>query len=416
MAWLKKLGFAENPFYLYPVPADEKAIRQGFIDRLKELSNADDFVQLRKGKLLVLGRRGEGKSSLLNVFEFKAMQLGKLIIRVDISKTREKEMFLESLLREIQIKIASISDDKKEELDKKLEDLEVIKRKKTKKIKSAAEIEGKIGALLASIRGKIAAEGTKGEEIEYYIAPRIRRLEGIFNEFLPLLFTSFEGILICDNLEKLSLKDFKRFLIDTVQTLPDNILFVTTGDLTKIDAQTLDKCYDVFDIPIMMEKIDKASELRQFIDGRLKAYSLDQPPKISVDQKSIEALMDRTDGNLRECFRYCFFALQKSKTDISDSMITEAIIQCDRPRFEVLDELDKKILITVASLTEADAKTILETIKTEEMDVSTLRRRLDNIANSGFIRKTQIKGERAYRVLYKVPKSVQSALIKYVGE
>ena len=185
-------------------------------------------------------------------------------------------------------------------------------------------------------------------------------------------------------------------------------MFVTTGDLTEIDSQTLKKCYDVFDIPVMMEKIDTASKLRQFIDGRIKAYSIEGIPRIAIDQKAIEALMDRTEGNLRECFRYCFFALQKFKTDIDESLITEAILECDRPRFEVLDELDRRILGTLASLSEADVAEIHEKLKPEVVDVSTLRKRLDSLIGSGFVRKRPIKTGRTYRLFYNVPKTLQS--------
>ena len=129
MSWLEELGFSENPFYLGPVPATESAIKLGFINRKKDLENIDDFAQLKKGKLLLLGRRGEGKSSLLNVFEYKSRRLGKFILKVDIQKTNKPEKFLEAILNEVQSQISSIPENNQKELMEKLEDLNVIKRK-----------------------------------------------------------------------------------------------------------------------------------------------------------------------------------------------------------------------------------------------------------------------------------------------
>jgi predicted ABC-class ATPase len=65
--WLGRLGFRDNPFFQDPVPPDQSAMKAAFIDREDEKKKIVRFVDIPKGRLLILGRTGEGKSSLLNV-------------------------------------------------------------------------------------------------------------------------------------------------------------------------------------------------------------------------------------------------------------------------------------------------------------------------------------------------------------
>lgn len=60
-SWLEDLGFTENPFYLDPVPPDDDSINKGFIDRKDEQQIIQSIAELKKYRLLVLGRTGEGK-------------------------------------------------------------------------------------------------------------------------------------------------------------------------------------------------------------------------------------------------------------------------------------------------------------------------------------------------------------------
>src|ERR1700693_725555 len=98
MSWLQELGFIQNPFYLESVPIGENKIEKGFINRQKEIDQINDFAQAEQGKLLLLGHTGEGKSSLLNVFECTSKRLQKIVLRVDIQKANSEEKFLEALL------------------------------------------------------------------------------------------------------------------------------------------------------------------------------------------------------------------------------------------------------------------------------------------------------------------------------
>jgi putative ribosome biogenesis GTPase RsgA len=76
MSWLQKLGLTEDPFYLDPVAAKSTEIERGFINREDERKMIDAFVVLPRGRRFVIGHRGQGKSSILNVLECKALDMG----------------------------------------------------------------------------------------------------------------------------------------------------------------------------------------------------------------------------------------------------------------------------------------------------------------------------------------------------
>jgi hypothetical protein len=114
---------------------------------------------------------------------------------------------------------------------------------------------------LASIRGKLTIDDKEKQEVEFFVAPRIQKLEGIFNYFLPVLFKDVHVSLICDNLEKLTETDFDRFLEHIVQSLPSYIVFITTGDISRGTGRNLRKLYAVFDIIVMMDGLKTVTDL-----------------------------------------------------------------------------------------------------------------------------------------------------------
>jgi hypothetical protein len=404
MSWLQELGFTQNPFYLEPVPIGENKIEKGFINRQQEINQINDFAQSEQGKLLLLGHTGEGKSSLLNVFECTSNKFNKIVLRVDIQKANSKEKFIEALLTEVQQKLNLIPKSNQQDLNKQLSELNIVKRKKGDEFKVGTELESKIGAVLASIRGKLSIEAKEKQEVEFYIAPRIQKLEGIFNYFLPVLFKPLKVTLICDNLEKLSEIDFERFIERIVHSLPSNVVFITTGDISRGTSKNLKNLYNAFDIIVMMNHLNTVEELRRFIDGRIVSYAINGVPKIAIDDSAIATLLDRANGNLRECFRYCFYALQKYRKSIDEPMISQAILDVDKPRFELLDDLDKKIMCTLATSHKIILKEISEEL-VDEASFSTIRDRLDNLSSIGLVKKKLEKKGRIYFWTYKLPKT-----------
>lgn len=403
--WLGQLGFTENPFYLEPVSADSQVIGKGFINRKKERSSAEDFAQLNEGKLLILGSVGEGKSSLLNLLQYNAENAGKFALRIDLLKAETTETFIEALLTELQRNTDSIPKASKDKLDGKLDDLEISTKRAKKGTKIASSFEGKLGALIAYVKGRVSGEQVKEEEIEYYVPPRIRRLQGIVEQVLPAIFDSASAILLCENLEKLPMSGFKTWVEQTVNLLPKHILLAATANVCDLDSGTLKMCYDNFSVTLQMESIDKSAKLGEFIDGRMVNYSKAAKPPIRFDEGAITALLDRTGGNLRESFRYCYSALQKFKGDVGEDMMEEAIGDVDAPKFAVLSETDKGLLSLLSSERPSTLDDILKDFKGEE-GRDTVRKRLDGLVASGLVKKAFVKSGRAYKVTYAVPKTV----------
>jgi polyhydroxyalkanoate synthesis regulator phasin len=407
--WLEELGFASNPFYLDPVPSEKDSITKDYVDRLKEGKMAHDFMELRSGKLIILGKVGEGKSSLLNLMDVNAEESGKLVMRIDIQQARTKELFIEAVLTEAMRNADKIPDKQKTKLRVALDELQIVRKKGAKAERLAASIEGKLGAVLAYLKAKIGAEETKVEEIEYYVPPRLRKLEGIASTVLPVIFDSVQVAVLCDNLEKLPDSEFKEFLRELITALPTNILLVVTANITELEPQTLERCYQAFDVPLLMDKIDSLEKLAEFIDGRMIKHSLDGKLSIRFERDAIALLLDRTGGNLRETFRYCLFALQRFKTDIKEAMMLEAIRDCDAPRFEVFSETDKKLLKYLATEESISLQEIFLALKKDEgvKTKDALRKRLDNLAVLQFVRKELVKSGRTYIVTYSLPKTLK---------
>jgi hypothetical protein len=410
--WLEELGFAENPFFLEPVPADERVIAKGFIDRDRERDFVRDFAQLKEGKLLIFGSIGEGKSSILNLLQSDAEKIGKLVLRINLLETETPETFIESLLTELHKNASAIPKENREKLDKSLDELRISAKTEKRGSKTASSIEGKLGAVIAHIKGQISGEKINEKEIEYYVPPRIRRLEGIVEQVLPAIIESTTPVLLCENLEKLPNELFEKWVKHTVNLLPKHVLLAATANICDLDPSTLKMCYDSFSVTLQMEKINEAAKLKEFVQGRMANYSNKTRPLIRFDDGTITALLDRSDGNLRECFRYCYSALQKFKRDIDKDMIENAMADVDAPRFQVLNETDRELLSLLSSGEQMTLDEILNDF-TGEGGRDAVRKRLDGLAVSGLLKKTLVKSGRTHKVTYAVRKTVGEIWTKY---
>ena len=185
-----------------------------------------------------------------------------------------------------------------------------------------------------------------------------------------------------------------------------------TANITELQPKAVERCYEVFDVPILMERIDSPEKLAEFIEGRMAKHARMGKAPIHFDGKSLEFPLDRTGGNLRESFRYCLFALQRSKGDVKGSVMLEAIRDCDAPRFEVLNETDRKVLDFFVREEEVSLEQAFLALRKSE-DIETkdaLRKRLDNLATIGFVRKVLVKRGRTRVVKYSLPNTLKRIL------
>jgi hypothetical protein len=130
-------------------------------------------------------------------------------------------------------------------------------------------------------------------------------------------------------LKKIPEAQFLEFVTRVIAGLPNNVNIAATANITELQPKAVERCYGVFDVPILMERIDSPEKLAEFIEGRMAKHARMGKAPIHFAGKSLEFPLDRTGGNLRESFRYCLFALQRSKGDVKGSVMLEAIRDCD---------------------------------------------------------------------------------------
>jgi hypothetical protein len=414
--WYEDLGFAENPFFLDPVPADIDTMENVFVNRDRERETIAKFAQERRGKLIVFGRTGEGKSSLLNFLEYQAKLQNKGVIKVDGTKLTDKEAFVEELLHQIELKTEALSNDAKKKLKEKMEDLAIIELRKTETAKQAYGVEAKLRALIVSIAGKAEVEEGKGEEKTYYITPRMTKLERIVSELIPAVLEDMPTVIIADNLEKSSQGQFRTFLTDVSGLVPGNALFITTGIVTETDSETMHKCYDIFNTVLLMDPLDSAEKLKEFIERRIEGHCKNGHKPPALGQGVIELLLDRANGNLRETFRYCYCAFQKFGRRVSDATMLKAMQEVDAPRFAVMSEPELRTLSILAEGSDNTVKKVAEALSETEgkVEIETTRSRLEKLVDQGFASKKKVRiTGRAYESVYAVPKTVKTILDRW---
>jgi hypothetical protein len=387
-------------------------MEKGFIDREKERTQIENLVNQRSGKLVLFGGTGEGKSSLLNYMEYLTTQGNRKVIKIEGTKLVNKELFVEELLHQVELKIGELPDELREKLKKKLEELNIIELREKKTSKEHIGLEGKLFSLISMITGKYSLEEGKEAEKEYYVTPRIVKLERIVSELLPTIFEEIPILVVADNLEKCSKEGFHSFLTEVANLVPVNVLLITTGSLADVDSRTIQKCYDVFDFVLQMDLLNTKEKLKGFVVGRMNAYCKTGHNPPDFDDKAVELLLNRTGGNLRETFRYCSWALQKFKKDISEPMMLEAMAEVDAPRFQVMDEYDQKIISILAQGLDNTAAKMTATFceAVDSISLEAMRDRLEKLVELWFASRRTIKAGNTYATAYNVLESVKMIL------
>jgi hypothetical protein len=402
-----------NPFFLEPVPPDRTLIKRAFIDRDEENLKIERFVSLRARRLLILGRMGEGKSSLLNVAEQAAKehmpQNGILCLRIDGLGITDIDKMLEVLLHHLQRDLERLDEKRRSELAKAVKelDIEVVSEEEREKIEGS--VEAGVGGLIATLRAKVTGQIATGRKVVYRPRGAVRT-ETILEDILPSLFNQLQTLIVFDNTEKLGPHLFRN-AIEALDRLPRNILCIATGDSQEIGRSNMDLCYKVFDDFCPMKAVDEDA-IAEFVNGRLTSFSIDRKPKVRIQNDALKGLFERTRGNLRETFRYCYGALESSaNADVSKPvvitrpMVVKAIADVDAPRFAALDEYDTFLMKTIAK---SSGSTVDQLIRRslhveDKADRVTTRDRLETLRASGLLEKQMSKKGRTYVAEYGLP-------------
>jgi len=414
--WLTNLGFRGNPFFQEPIPPDSRIIKAAFIDRQDEIERLTRFIGLPAGRFLLLGRTGEGKSSLLNLAEEMATRSSILPIRIDGSVSSTLERILEMLLHLLQVKLESLDEKKRSELARAVKELDVEEVGEEEASKIEGTIEAGLGGLIATLKAKVGA-GIENRRKVIYRPKVLVRNERILEEILPSLFNQLRVIIILDNTEKLDEKSF-HIIVEAIDLLPRNALCIATGNYEDIGQANMNFCYKVFDTLCQMKAVDEPA-LSQFIIGRTKSFAINGKPKVQWEPEAITCLFERTRGNLRETFRYCYSALESCANNngtksisLTRRTVITAIADVDAPRFAALDETDKLLMATIARSGRATMEVLQEELSgiDEAGSVATIRRRLDSLQASGLVTKDILKRGRTRVAEYSTPSVVIEAV------
>jgi len=215
-----------------------------------------------------------------------------------------------------------------------------------------------------------------------------------------------EIIIISDDLDKLDEFHFVKFMDEVISPLSD-ILFLTTAQRIHLsDIKIASKLNKTCDYPLLIDPIDSVEKLREFVDGRIGAYSKGKP-KIKIEDNIMEIILDRTQGNLRETFRILSKLIEG---EITKSNLVKTIKALDKWKIQSLDEINKKILDVLLTKGELEAKEIVKYLK-ELKDERAVKNRLDDLVQLGiafkFVGKVRGRGR---KTTYKVPSILRDVI------
>jgi len=357
--WFAERGFTKNPFSLEPISVEE-ADSKSFIDRSEAKEDIRKFIQERAGAIIVISEIGVGKSSIMNLTEKLAKNIGKIVFRLDPRNYTEKISFLAALVKQVDFNIP---------------------------------------------KDKISE--TEKYAFTNFLVNKEQDLQ-ILLDNLESLFNKNPSILIMDDLDKLNFKKHVDFIKEIIDLLPKNLQIITTGDINQIlpSRKTVSILYQIFDFPILLEEINSIEILREFVYGRMNAYAF-KIDNLKFDDEIFQILLDRTCGNLREVFRYLSHLLRLGNYYKEDLM--NIIIKVDSIRLYSLDLTDKIILKFLAEEPKS-IKDISSHLQKSGIGLSKpmIRFRLDELHQNCWVYKNKLKDSK--KIIYSAPKMITEIL------
>jgi len=408
-SFYNELSLEDDPFYTNPVGYREEDAK-GFINRDEQLRELERFMQKKSGSLIIIGDVGVGKSSFLKRAHYLALKSNKVIFEIDVEKFSDNVAFLNELMDKIK---SSFEKDKlkinkgaKESLKEKLMDLEI--EEMTDGQSESKSDKADIGAdiKILGIKKTVEKKKTSAEDKKLFISKRLERIKKFMGAVSDCL-DEISVILIADNLDKLDENKFEHFISNVVKLIPHNILFLTSGNIGQLKKQeTVKIVKETFHLPLYFPSIKTADELTTFVNGRITNYSFENKPRISFGEPIYGALLERTNGNLRNVFQYLSKFLLKSnpaeivdKPVINKGAIISVIKEYDQFMKDALEDRDFELLGLLSDYGELDLYSMFDKIKersklektslilngNKEKAVEFLRKRCDSLYCSGWI-------------------------------
>ncbi|MEW6096860.1 MAG: P-loop NTPase fold protein [bacterium] len=403
MDWLEDLGFVGNPFFLEPIDSSLK----GFVNRTKEKDSLEKCIITRRGKYILVGSIGLGKTSLLNIMEGYSKDNGFMIIKTDFLHQQSKEDFYNQLIKGLEDIVEKYPKIKKK-IEKMLEKTQIISRRKKKGAKTKPEVSSKISAILIEFAAKVIGESEETEDIEFFVPPYLQQAIDVFNESTKIITDEKPLIIISDNLDKLTPEAFNTILKSIIDALPTHLVFLTTGNYTHLSLENVALAQNVFDLNIDIPEIETTAQIREFVDGRMMAFSKNTSVSpIHFPNDVLNLLLEKTKGNLRETFRYCFGAIVEYGNQISRDNMIKTIKTIDATLLKNVDERDKDIL---KNMKEEKTYTLSQLSQIANIHKKTLWGRIKNLIQLNLIFKESAGKGRGKEDRYYIPAVIKEII------
>ena len=386
--YFEKFDLIDNPFYSEPI-SEFEASPKGFINREKYIDKISMLIDDGKGSLKLVGDVGIGKTSLLNRAKFLARKNGYVVVDIDANKNYNFIPFYSALIAEFMKSLKNmgmISNFKEDEY----RDLEKIVTRRMVKIQESFPKR-------------------KLEMIKHALA------------YLDDLFTKTKCIIIADDSDKLSIKNFKKF-ISHLKNLPKNVVFISTAHSTHLTEGLISQVQTIYDHYLTLEPINNAEELSKYVNGRILNYSKGEP-KLLLGRPVFDVLFERTRGNLREAFRYLrmlfhFIGLEQWEyPELTDTHIKNIIREEDSTILKSLKPLDNALLniLSNKSIKEMNISEITKKVNSKQnaqYAKHEIRKRLDHLSWINIVFKKQVSGSKQHKLVYFIPKILSEILVK----
>jgi hypothetical protein len=380
LGWIEdKWGFSENPFSIKELSSKEE-IERLFVNRSMELRQLVNGLDSSNGGVVygISGKRGSGKSTVLNKSLSEMRKRGNIALVVRTSGNYSEEDYLKKILTDICDQLdGNLSETLKKEVMRLKANL-LYDEKVTKGNTSEASIRASIKASLLSFFGsEVGGELKEGvsDQIEKSLKPYSKvTLTREVLQFLALLKkeTKTKIIVSIDETDKCDFEEEEKLLnaIKAIlHTRDSHFIFVGTlqfyenfkqAFIRNVEEATVSSTFsDVILIEPLLE--DKALEI---ITKRVSFYSISGKSRIPFDKESMKVILELANGNPKQLMRLCsegFIYYGDDGKEINapdlvkyflDKHFIERLTSVERVYFKITERLGKVTSSSIELITE----------------------------------------------------------------
>ena len=305
MHWMKLWCFNRNPFDTTPVK--RKNIDM-YIDRDEVKKIISAIIGYERGKYVVIGDTGVGKSSTLNYIQNAFLKSNEIIVTFTAQKADEDEKIYDKILNQLKSKV---SPHLSSSVQKKWDSLDIIEKEKVKALSAEDKKEGGVGVGIKSFKAKGLWGRKKGKTASMTIKarehPQIKKHDHIIELGRAIVKEGRKKIVfIVDDLDKLNTKDAIQFLVTLQELIRHFDCFLFTTLKRKIGSPLRQHLSDSHYITIPVKNVAEFDMAKKFIMERICVCTeTGKKPMWLFHREALRKITQRANGNLRELFNYC---------------------------------------------------------------------------------------------------------------